>query len=75
MDNSSIGENFKIMQYVLSATKDPTGHTVKGGRSPDAHKRPKRNVLNSCDLRSKYLNLFKVVTADISVVESYCGYV
>jgi len=29
--------------------------------------------LNSCDLRSNYLNLFKGVTTDISVVESDCG--
>ena len=30
--------------YMFCATKDSSGHTVKFGRSPDAHKRPTRNV-------------------------------
>jgi hypothetical protein len=34
----------KFHAYMFCATKDSTGHTVKSGRSRDAHKWPTRNV-------------------------------
>ena len=47
-------------------TKESTGQTDKDGRSRDADVMS----LNNCALRSNYLNLFKAVTTDISVVGS-----
>jgi len=51
---------------MFCSTKESTGHTDKDGRSRDAHIMSP----NSCDLRLNYLNLFKGVTTDISVVGS-----
>ena len=58
---------------MFCTTKDSTGHTVKGAESRFLTNDLRVISLNTCELRSKYKNLFQVVTAAISVVESDCG--
>ena len=58
---------------MFCTTKDFTGHTAKGAESRVLTNDLPVLSLNTCDLRSKYKNLFQVITAAIAVVESDCG--